>query len=328
MNLLKLVSPDSVKEFEEFEKELREEIGLRLREDILQPIGPMWSLVEVPPVKLGDARRNRAGLRDHVLVASIKDADKVARVLDESLADDGTFVCGFVQTLSNNENMLKGPIPRFEPLPRPDRGYRVTSDSALLDARGEKVRPTILIGRSIVVLAWDLETARHVVAADLGKAERWKPSGELAHALDVLPRDLTFLSVMDNGASPVPDRLADLPRMIQMLVNQSSEPDLDNASIWSLLDVVGAPRPGGVRIWVDRSKLPDSDRIRQGLFPSVLAIASDDRGFRIIGREPLPFVAIAGEASYRFRWTAGWHNFLPHFEESFSLTFPRFDWDD
>ena len=73
---------------------------------------------------------------------------------------------------------------------------------------------------------------------------------------------------------------------------------------------------------------PDPDRIRRGLFPSVLAIASDDRGFRIIGREPLPFVAIAGEASYHYSWTAGWRGFLPHFEESFSLTFPRFDWDD
>ncbi len=325
-DVLKLVDPDSIKELDALEKQFHE-IGLRLREDVLQPLGPTWFLLDVPPAKPGESRRNRPGLRDHVLVATIKDADKVGKILDKMLADDGIIRCGSLEIRDKDKRVLAGPSPSFEPLPKPDRGYRFTSLTALTDRRGEKVQPTVLIGRSVVVLAWDVEQGRRVVA-DLDKAERWKPTGELAHALEVLPRELTFLSVMDNGATSVPDQLADLPRIIQTLINQSSEPDLENASIWSLLDVFGAPRPGGLGIRVDRSKRPDPDRIRRGLFPSVLAIASDDRGFRIIGREPLPFVAIAGEASYHYSWTAGWRGFLPHFEESVSLTFPRFDWDD
>ena len=109
-NVLKLVDPDSIKELEALEKELHE-IGLRLREDVLQPIGPTWFLLEVPPAKPGGPRRNRPGLRDHVLVASIKDADKIAKIVDKMLADDEIIRCGFLEIRENDKEYSPGQVP-------------------------------------------------------------------------------------------------------------------------------------------------------------------------------------------------------------------------
>ena len=69
-NILKLVDADSIKELEALEKELHA-IGLRLREDVLKPIGPTWFLVEVAS---GETEQNSGGgsrgLSDHVLAAT------------------------------------------------------------------------------------------------------------------------------------------------------------------------------------------------------------------------------------------------------------------
>jgi hypothetical protein len=327
-NVPRLSEAYSIEGLAEFEKGLREATGLRLREDLLQSIGPTWCLFEIPSATRVGSRRGRASLRDHVLVASIKDADKVAKVLDKMLADDGIIRCGYLEIGAGKERELAGPIPTFERLPMPERGYRFTSATALTNERGEKVRPAFLIGHSVVVLAWDVEQARRVVAADLGRADRWQPAGEMAHALEGLPRELTFLSVTDNAESPLAQQLAGLPLLVQTWVNLMAEPDTDNAPIWSVLDVFGLPRPGGPHIRVDRSKIPNPDRIRQTLLPSVVATAVDDRGLRIIGREALPFLGIVNELKPRFRWTPVRRGVLPRAKESLTLTFPRFEWID
>jgi hypothetical protein len=74
--------------------------------------------------------------------------------------------------------------------------------------------------------------------------------------------------------------------------------------------------------------IPDPVRVQRDLFPSVLAVATDDRGFRIIGREALPFVGSVTEVDVHYKWGASFNGILPHFAESFSLTFPRFNWDN
>jgi hypothetical protein len=329
-SLIKAIDPDSLQAITEFEKEARELIGLRIYEDLLKPIGPTWFLLEVPLAKQGNSEPKRMAPWDHVLVASAKNADQVARVVDRLVAEfnpaDSLWDLFFDDEQAGKRRASR--VPRLERLPKPDRGYRLVTPPDFGEKSGRNLQPVMLIEKSAVVLAWDLDQARRVLAAEPGKDGSWKPTGELAQALDGLPRDLTFLSVMDNATSPFPYLLADLPSEMQTLVNLLDEPDKENASMWSLLDAFGVPRPGGPRMRIDASKVPDPSRLRQDLLPSVLATATDDRGFRIIGREALPFLPLANELEPHFVWTAIWNGFLPHIEKDVFLTFPRFKWED
>jgi hypothetical protein len=326
--MLKAADADAVREFAGFDKELREITGLRLREDLLQPIGPTWCVYELPAGVRGGQRGERAAPWDHVLVARIKDADRAAKAIDKlafSLDPADRFWDIFCDDAEMRKRRLAR-VPRFEPLPAPDRGYRLILPPQASRRAGRELQPTLLVGPSAVVIAGDLETARRARSIGSGGADRWQPSGELARALDGLPRELTFLAVADNIESPLPRCLGDLPSVVQRLVNVINEPNMEDASIWSVLDVFGLPRPGGPRIRVGRSRMPDPDRTRRVLLPSVVATAVDDRGLRIIGREALPFLGIANELKLQYRLTAEWSGFLPRFQESLTLTLPRFDW--
>ncbi len=265
------------------------------------------------------------------LVAHVKDPDKVARLIDNLAKAYDAATRSFWDIFADAEALEKKravQTPRLDSLPKPERGYQLILESERRDRSAPKQHPTILVGKSVVVLAHDLETARRVVSADLRPADCWKPSAELARAFEGLPRDLTFLAVVDNAASSFPDRLVDLPRVFQTWINLVNEDDLDNASIWSMLDGLGLARTGGIRIHVNRSNIPDPDRVRRDLFPSVLAVATDDRGFRIIGREALPLLGLSNEVNVRYKWQASFKGFMPRFAESFSLTFPRFNRED
>ena len=65
--------------------------------------------------------------------------------------------------------------------------------------------------------------------------------------------------------------------MTQMLINMSQEDDLDNASPWSFLDLIGVPRPGGFQVKIDRSQIPKAEDLCPFLLPSVVATSVDER---------------------------------------------------
>jgi hypothetical protein len=321
--MLEAGGPDALGRLSEFEEQFREVTGLRLREDLLQPIGPTWCVYEIP-FGAGDGHsKARAAPWDHVMVAQVKDPARAARAIDRlaSSLDPADRFGDRSRDEPRRTSQQPARTPRFEPLPAPDRGYWLIMGPEA----GEEPRPTLLVGPSAIVLARDLETARRVLSVDPPATGQWRPTQELARALDGLPRDLTFLAVNGNERSPVPVRLAGLPSAVQRLINLASEPHMDDASIWSVLDVLGVARPGVPRIRADRLQAPDPDRTRRTLLPSVVATAVDDRGLRIIGREPLPFLGVASELKVRLDWTVAWDGLVPRFREQLSLTLPRFD---
>jgi hypothetical protein len=87
--------------------------------------------------------------------------------------------------------------------------------------------------------------------------------------------------------------------MTQMIVNMSQEDELDNASPWCFLDLIGVPRPGGFHVKIDRSQTPRADDLRPFLFPSVLAATVDERGYRLISRGAFPFALLGNEAEIK-----------------------------
>jgi hypothetical protein len=307
----------------------RDACGLRLREDVLRLIGPTWCVYELPPGAEGPARHDPAGPWDHVLVAGINDPDQIAKDVAALAAFCGQLD-GFWEVFFADAGAKRGEaagMPRIEPLPAPDRGYRLILPPGPGAGARRPRQPTLLIGASTAVIAGDLETARRALSIDPGAADLREPSGELARALDGLPRELTFLAVTGTADLRLPERLGHLPGVVQTLVNLSWPHESGDETILSLCDALGVARPGAPCIRVDRSKVPGPDWIRRTLLPSVVATTVDGRGFRIIGREALPFLGIANELKLGPRWTVSWHRWRPSVRMGLALTLPRFGWE-
>jgi hypothetical protein len=142
----------------------------------------------------------------------------------------------------------------------------------------------------------------NALASETQRDNRWKPAGKLVHAFEGLPGDVTFLAVADHRDSHVPNWIAGLPSLTQLIINMNQEEDLDNASPWALFDMFCLPSPGRFQAKINRSRIPKADDLRPFLFPSVLAATVDERGYRLISRGAFPLALIANEAviSYYF----------------------------
>lgn len=163
-----------------------------------------------------------------------------------------------------------------------------------------------MVGKSFIALAATPDLAREALASENRVDHRWQPTGKLVNAFEGLPDDLTFLAVRDHRGSQVPEWIANLPYVAQLLINMSQEDDLDNASPWCFLDLIGVPRPGGLHVKIDPSQVPRADDLRPFLFPSVLATAVDERGCRLISRGAFPFALLANETQIKSWFGVGW----------------------
>jgi hypothetical protein len=221
-------------------------------------------------------------------------------------------------------------------LPAPDRGYRVDLPGFLFDDFGQEpftfnpgknkgMSLFLLIGKSSIAVAFDLDRARGVLPAGEPLARGWRPSGELANAIEGLPENLTFLSVSDPELCALPDWIAGLPGTIRYLaIGATVAQDLKDKTCWALLNFMGVPRPGQFWPRVEPARTPKADDLRRCVFSSVLASAVDDRGYRIIQRQPFPFAGLASEISFSHRWSIKWKGFArPEMKYFFGAVSPR-----
>jgi hypothetical protein len=309
------LGPEGAEGIAEIERMVQAQIGLRIREDLLRHVGPTWALVEVPD-RAGPVREGAGARRKHsVFVATVDDADAFAKVVD-SLASriDGS--------LRTYQELQRKKVPKgkeigtfgMKRLPAPDRGYRVDLPGFHFDYFGDdmltlnpgKNKGTsffLLIGKSSIAAASDLDRARGVLRAGEPISGGWKPSGELANAIEGLPENLTFLSVSDPELCALPDWIAGLPGTIRYLViGATVAKDLQDKTCWALLNFMDVPRPGQFWPRVESARTPKVDDLRRCVFSSVLASAVDERGYRVIHREPFPFAGLASEISLYHRW--------------------------
>ena len=294
--LVGTVEPDAKKELNaaiaEGEKAVRDATGVRLREDLLGRLRPMWCVYAAPGGLDGTEPEKAAP----VAILAIDDADAFGKTLDTLAARGNAF-------LRSMEGLAAGaadpPSIAMVPLPAPERGYRLTSPSGLI-LWLRACEPTIALGKSSVVIAANSAQARAAIAAESGAGPRWTPNGELARAFECLPTDLAFLWVGNPNDSSWPDVLSNLPAMVQFLGNflDSGDAPAEDPSQLARL-ILGVPRPGGFRVRVDRTKMVDARAIRDRLFPSVLAASVDARGLRIIAREAFPFACSGADTSLK-----------------------------
>jgi hypothetical protein len=320
-----------------FERAIKELSGLRLREDLLRHIGPTWAVVDVPDRAAGaqpDARNKR---KHTVFIAAVEDADAFVKVAD-SLANR---IDQALRTLEDGERR-KAPKDKeigtfgMKRLRAPDRGYRVDFPSftftdvgspplAVDSAKGKVQSLFLLVGKTSLVIASSLDRAREVMAAQALQTRYWKPEGEVVNAFDGLPRNLTFLSVSDPDLCAIPKWIAGLPDAIRYeQIGEALSNDLQNKTCWSLLNLMGVPRPGQSWLQCDRNRVPAEDALRRCVFASVLAAAVDERGYRVIHREPLPFAGITSEIALHQKWSIRWKGFAwPETTYSFDVSSPR-----
>ncbi len=323
--------------FDALEHVLRDSTGLRLREDMLRHIGPTWAIVDLPG-RAGDAAHGTQARRKHtVYVATVDDAGAIERVANALAGriDERLRKYEESERKKASKDQEIGPFG-MKRLPAPDRGYRVYVPSFILvDSRPGPIADSskkktlmfyLLIGKSSVAVATDLDSARDVVAAEGPSARPWKPAGELANAIEGLPRSLTFLSVTDPDLCGLPRSIAGLPGTIRYLtIGQTLSDDLSNKTGWTLLNVMGIPRPDQFWPRFDQWRAPTEAELRRCVFSSVLATAVDDRGYRVIHRQPLPFAGIASEIAFHQKWSIQWKGVKwPEMKYLFSVASPRF----
>jgi hypothetical protein len=140
-----------------------------------------------------------------------------------------------------------------------------------------------------------------------------------------LPGNLTFLSVSDPDLCALPKWIAGLPHAIRYFQTGSTPTeDQGNKTCCVLLNLMGIPKPGQSWVYGDRQGIPTEDQLRRHVFPSVLAAGVDDRGYRVIHREPLPLAGIASEIAFHQKWSIRWKGFAwPEPTYTFAVTSPR-----
>lgn len=295
VSFTKQLGPEAAAEFGELEAAVQKATGLRLREDFLRHLGPSWAVI-TPPSRADVPRRsNDFDPRDYVLVAGVKDPAALGAVVDKLAAQANAYLRSIDAGAGDAGARKEADIPVMilEKIPAPDRGYRLTSPAGIIPWLDDEVEPVILIGRSCVVLAANVEQAREVILAEQGAERRWKPDGALANVFQGLPANLTFFSLGDPRKSAWPDALAHMPGTVQYLIGLvelgagEGEPDASPA-----LALIGIPRRGAFRLRLGPASLPKARDLRAHLFPSILAATVDARGLRIIGREAFPFACL------------------------------------
>ncbi len=290
------------------EAAVKQATGLKLRDEILAPLGSRVVVYTVP-TRINAPPNVLEGLAHAMLfapktsvVVEVKDRDAAAKAL-EAVArwsnrpapvqpDQGETISFSLNTATMRR--LKGP----------DLGYVFPpSDSSLTLPMG--MRQTLLLGRN--VLAWGMTPATARRARDLAErpgAGGLPPGDPLARALDQLPDRLTFLNVVDTQQSLLPEVLVSVPNLIdsaealeELLVLfrgltsmfRPVEPQMPTVALPSgpSTEAPGHFKPVPA---FDPELIPEPDELRPFLFPSVSVLAVDDQGIRFISREAFPTI--------------------------------------
>lgn len=297
LELVRSFSFNTYRAIVEGEESIRQSTGLRVREDLLTHLGTTW-LVSIS----AQDRRGRGARPPSapVLVGELKDAAAFRRALD-------TLAAWFNRSMREAEaagGPAREPILQLEPLPAGEAGYVLTAPSGLSGPFDHGLAPTILMNQGRIAIALAPGQARTALAASKQAPGRWVPEGEVKAAIESTPPNLALLVVGDTRESPVPEVIARLPSASQILINWIID-SVEESAASSFYAAFGLPRPGGMRIHFEEDRLPDPKEIRRYLFPSVMAVTTDDRGVRLILREAFPMASWSEGLSLKYKAELG-----------------------
>jgi hypothetical protein len=272
--------PDGQAFFDAAEQVVRVKTGRRLREDILAHLGPrivsyvVPTRINAPTNPIVGFARGMVHVPKASLAIQVDDPEAFGKVLDD--------LVGWANRAFGKNSKTSG--AEFKRLEGPRRGYVLSIPPSVVFLPAG-MRPTILVGEKSVVLGSTPDVARRAV--ELEARGGLAPDDPLARASDRLPANMTFLTVSDTRESLLPDVLANLPGLVQVVGSGS----------W--VNVVMPfrgrfGRPGRVsgpqrfQLEIDPDLIPTPDDLRPFLFASSFAWTVDDQGFQFLSRESFP----------------------------------------
>jgi hypothetical protein len=269
-----------------FKQAISEAVTPQLREEVLRHLGPTWSVYASPGVG-----REPMEPAEPALLVKIHDVNG----LDKAIASLVSGINDYFRERLGKPGDPKSPTIAFERLAGPDRGYRLIASDGLSSRLSADRQPTVLIGQTHLALAMSPALARAAIAAESKQEARMGTDGELAKSLEALPTNLVFLSVGNPRDSAWPEALASFresaPGFLAKFLGfgpnngQGANPPPD------LLEVLGVPKDA-------RANVPRAKELSVLIHPSVLAATVEDRSFRVITLEALPFGCIGFETKW------------------------------
>jgi hypothetical protein len=293
-------------------------------EAVLRHVRPSWCVFHSQAKQNDRPNGEDSALAGYALVAEINDREAFDKALDQAVfAANHSLLKLMGENPPPTGRTTRGQSPNapFKRLAAPDKGYRLNDTWLEVLEIDDGVEPVLLVGKTVVVVAANLDLARQVLANEPSASKRWQARAELQNSLKSMPRDLTFLAVADHRNSRFPGAVQSLPWLAQFVANMSLDDDPANASAWCILDPFGIPRPGAFIAWIDPKNRPQADELQSFLFDSVVAATVDDRGYRLVTREPFPLALLLNDVTGKFSVSARFTD--PRglrFEESLYLT--------
>ena len=273
------LNPGLKSALEDLEAGARDLFGIDRLDDFFDRLGPTVAFY------LKDDGSGEDDAKEPILLIGVRDEQALMRSL-AAMAEHFNRVLAKAEGIDPEAAGADLPSLKIEALPEPDRGFELDSPSGLVRFLGDGFRPSVVVGRGYAALAGSPEAARAASTPGL----RWEPDGPVGEALASLPPQLTFLHVSDPRRSRFARRIVNLPDAVQTLATAGSvglgEDDPTPGD--QILAMIGVPRRGGLRIRMDRAKVPDPSAIDAPLFPNVVAAAVDDRGLRLFVIDSVP----------------------------------------
>jgi hypothetical protein len=279
--LARATDPNGQAMFDALSQSVLQATGRRLREDILGHLGPRMSFYVVP---------TRANAPTNPLIGFVQGAVHVSKATLLIQVDDAAEFGKVLDDVVKRANELfkvgaGGPddaVAEFVPLKGSSRGYVLSVPPSALPLPAG-MRPTVLLGKKTLVIGTTPDAARKTLALE-GKPAGPPSGSRLASALDRLPERMTFLTVSDTRESLLPEVLANLPGLVQLVGSGGA----------NALPFPMRPRPfrppgeRGFQVKIDPDEIPAPDDLRPFLSPATFAMTVDDQGFTFVSRESFP----------------------------------------
>ncbi len=262
------MSPNGGPRFDVLEQTFLRNTKLRLREDVLQHLGPKMALFgKLTGDKVPLSPEFSWAMPEFTLVAESDDAVEFAKSLDALM--DLTIV-----QMNAAPDPAKG--PKIQKAMGTEKGYDIILPTNPNNPIAAFLKPAIRVGKTLVVAGSTLNAAKTGTALD-SKAARWTPGADFATMTKRLPKDMVFVAVSDPRET-LPQAIAGIPAALKALdtAMQSGRP-------------ANRPAPGPY-LKIDEAKIPAAADLTKRLSPSSLALSVDKQGWSLTMRDSFPSV--------------------------------------
>ena len=272
-------TPDQVAQAEQ---QLQQALGLRLKEDVLDKLGPKVAVYVAPGAKPAPA--GAIVLNPVAMLAGPFPPLTIA--ID---TPDGPALAKTVDTLMNavNQQLKAQPLPvgsapmEFKKAAGGLAAYTLAIPPQMIQGPQamllSTLKPTVIVGKSHLLIAATPEAAAKALALEDKPADRRSPDETFAPMAAQLPANMLVLNVGDPRGS-LPEVMANLPSLLVYA----------NLALGQQKRLVGKPF---TLITLDAAKVPRADAIRATLFPSSMAVSLDAKGLSVTTRDAVPGVS-------------------------------------